>query len=330
MTNTQQLTQGKNTVQVVGVLAKNNLKQGTVKQGKNKGKKYINGSIEVKVSDHESHTLNFFEMETFNSGAKNNAYNNLLVTLQGHNISIADIASGDAPEGAKPTVVRVSGGQLESNDYYSTKINQLKSEPQVTGRYISQVKPKMDGTMEKFGSRFQVEGVIDKIQELEETDGSMYVRLLVLNFDFRGNVVPLELTVRGTGAEFVAGNATKGDAFAFHGELRNVFERKEEVVEMDGGFGEPTVKVSQIFIREWLVKGGKPLTSGHNYDNTELIEKAKAEREKYLASLEEKAKATKPTPKADNNLFSEPEDNKKEVEAGGLDMSDMESLFGDM
>ena len=320
---TQQLTQGKNTVVITGELATNNLE---VKVSA-KGVEYITGYVDIKTAENETHRVNFFEMATFNSGKENNAFKGLRTAMD-TKVSIADIAEGKVAE-TVPSKVRVTGGQLEMNDYYHGATEQVVSTPRVSGRYIADLKLDAKGNLPQFGATFQVQGVLQKKVVKEDNNGDVKVTLQLLNPDFRGTLTPIELVAYGGAAEHFEANVDNGQALFLEGNLKNIYERHEKEVQLEGMFGEPMIETTQRTVREWVVTRGGNLTYGTgvnevNWDDAELLRKALAERETMLAGLKGKYEERQGKKKASSDPFATPAGNdpfaeaKEEVDLGAL------------
>lgn len=273
MTTTQQLVQGENTMQVIGYLAQNNLKKGTTNDGRN----YINGNIEVKVSDNEQYRIDYFTMEKKSNGEPNKIYESLETAM--NKVSLADIANNAEYADQKPAYVQASGS-LDINDWYSEATDQVNSFAKLSGLFLREARPDKEGNLPKPQATFRVAGFISK-KFLDEESESM--KFTLMNVDFRGNLIPVELTTYGSGVEFIESVET-GEPVYIYGEMENIFERVEKLVEMEGGFGEPEVRVETKTKREWVAKGGRPLPPEQfNYDDVELVRTAVAQRETMLS-----------------------------------------------
>lgn len=284
MTETKtQLTQGENEVEIVGYLATKDLVIGVSK----KGATYIRGHVDVKVGENETHRVKIFEMEKFKSGKDNPAFKGLKTVME-TKLSIADIAEKPELEGRKPSYVRIGAGELSINDYYQKDTDEVVSYPEIKGKFISEVKTDASGNLPKPSAMFKVAGILDKKKMKEQEDGTAFLEFTILNIDFFGNIIPVNLVARDKAAEYIDSNYEAGDGLFLHGKLRNYYKRDTKTVEMENGFGEPTVEVTQVTVREWEVVGGHLLAEGkNNYDDTALIRQAKATRDTMLASKKE-------------------------------------------
>lgn len=314
---TTTLTQSENKVTLVGVLAQNNLKQGKTKDGR----EYINGNIVVKTGSDEEHYVQFFEMAKFKSGQENSAYKGLQTVMK-TKVSIADIAEKGLD--VKPSVVRVSGGVMEVNDYYNKETKQVVTRQQVTGRFIGDAKPDSQGNQPQPVAQFNGEGIVNKVVYQEEQEKAT-IEILVVGYG--GRVEPLTYTVYGKGAEYIS-TLDKGEAIMFNGVLRNLFKEEQIVTEMTEGFGEPTIETKRTAVREWEIRGAQPMKAVNNYDEVDLVRQALAQREVHLASVKEDGEkrssnstGNAPAKKDDNFNFGEALNTVSEE-------VDMDGLFG--
>lgn len=282
----KQLTETHNKVVIAGVLAEKDLTEGKDKSGV----PFIRGRFTVRTSEQETHTVNVYESKTFKSGKDNTAYTNLKSLLE-DKISIADVAEG---KGEEPTKVYVNTATLGLNEYANTNKKEVSRFPEIRARYVQTLQPDAKGNLKEFGAKFQVDGVIEKIQffAANSEEQEHEAKLTLLSVDFLGNVTPLEFVLKGSNAEFVSGQWGKGTVVSLHGVLRNVFIEEKKEVTMKGGFGESTVEVTRKSVREWLVLGGKPVQEGtYNLDDKELVAEAIEKRNNWLEELELRAKS---------------------------------------
>ena len=174
---------------------------------------------------------------------------------------------------AECTKVRVTSGQLSKNEYAGQN-DQLVSRSSITSNFFSSIK---EGDEFTPGTRFEIEGYIDKIQD-EMKDGEETGRKLVhlIVPIFGGRVLPMDFVVEKELAGDFENGYEEGQTAHFNGEIIDVaivFSSNR------GGFGRANEE--RTFIHEWRIMGGDPAYAENDFRSysTEAIRAAMTVRE---------------------------------------------------
>lgn len=216
-----------------------------------KGKTSIRGSITIMTAPGEDHNIDVFVPQLTKKDEINKAYVGIQ-TVMNEFVSMGSLMqSGKTQQEAmnECTKVRITSGQLSRNEYAGQN-GQLVSRPSISCNYFSSLKD------DEFhpGTRFEVEGYIEKIQdEMKDGDdtGRKLVTLIVPVYG--GKVYPMNFVVGADlGAAFEDAYEV-GQTAHFNGEIIDV-----AVVSTSnrGGFGRANEE--RTFIHEWRILGGDP------------------------------------------------------------------------
>lgn len=293
MTTENKLREGKNNCEIVGILKENNLKIDKLLD-KNTGAPYnaIMGDIVVKVGEHDEHKVNLFSKELTKAGAESKLFK-AYKTIMDNYVSMADIAKLpiEEKEGKYPTRLQVQG-EIRLNDYYSN--NQMNSRAEISGKFItSDIK---EGVEDK--AEFTVEMYLNKKKNELDKDGIETGRLevegILVGYNGIASPVSFKVTDEHGVSDYMKSNFDVGDSVEVWGDLVNSAIITKTLKQ---GFGEAKEEITATYKNEIVITGGEERVLNETKAfNPDLIQKALAEREIYLAEKEEetKSKANKP------------------------------------
>lgn len=300
MTNQQTLRQGKNECEIIGLLKEKNLEIKPLLD-KVTGAPYnaIIGDIVVKVNEHDEHKVKIFSKELTKAGAESKlfkAYKTIMETYT----SIADLAqmSEADREGRYPTRLRVQG-ELRVNDYYSN--NQMNSFPEISGKFISSdVKPETPDCA-TFGAEIYVSKKKHELDKDGIETGRLEIEGLLVGYNGIVSPIQFKVTEEHGVADYLDSNFQVGETIEVWGFLVNSAITVKKIKQ---GFGAKKEEITTTYRNEILINGGEEfaLDEAKAFDR-DLIQKALAEREIFLAGKEEEGKTKGNKPKTQTAGF---------------------------
>lgn len=298
--NKQQLREGTNKVDIIGVLKEKDLE---VKEltDKKTGVKYnaITGDLVVKVGENGEHKIKIFAKEKTKAGAVSKLFK-AYQTVADTYLSIADIAGmpEDSREGLYPTRLSVQG-ELATNDYYAN--GKMNSFPEIKGKFISSVK----SGDEEDKATFEAEMFIEKKNKELDKDGIETGRLKITGVlvGYGGRLAPIDFiaTEQYGVADYLDATFMVGDSALLWGEVIN--SAVTETI-TKSGFGQSKEETITTYKNEILVIGGDefPLDEVKAFP-VDLIKIGLTERETYLQQVEEDGKNRAKQPQQKQNGF---------------------------
>ena len=262
--------QSENNVYLSGILKELDIDEGTTGDGR----KYIRGVAKIQVDQEIDGIVSeniipvrMFSMQKKSDGSDNPIFERI------KNYKEQFTSAGAVDDDSEASKVTVSGARLEENSYFDKRINQVRTDWQISGSFINERK---DGDEES--ARFKVTGVIGKMRpeyKNDEETGRLIVSLVLVGYKGKANVI--ELIADGSKKDHIESNWNEGDTVIVHGKINMSF--KVEKWEEDQGFGEPIPRQRTISKKELIIMGGSPygLDESASYDADD-IKKALSER----------------------------------------------------
>lgn len=279
------LRQSLNEVKIVGRLNEIDLREGVASQGKNAGRKYISGRVNVLVEqsisgspEQEVIPVNVFAFETTNAGTPNPAYQNISDVL--HNgTSIA--ATGDA---TKADVYEVTRGSLREHTYQNRSGQTVDFTEVQSNFFMRRVAPQIEEAT--FDEEIVIAQMSDEVRDDEPT-GRLLIDGLVVQWGGRPDKI--QFVVENPDAiNWITQNWQADDTVRLSGKIRFGTESISVETESEVGFGEPLPQVRRRFVREFVVTAGyPPYDEDRRYDIDEIV----AARAQKKAADEEAARA---------------------------------------
>lgn len=288
----EDLKQMNNRVTIQGTLMDN----GVEVKVDSKGRRYISGSLEIKVDNDYVIPVDTFAYELKSSGEKNVLYERLTKVIEWP--SSRTIGIKQAPK------VSISGARIEDNSFYSEKDDRIVNNWRVSGAFM-----KLAADDAKSINEFEVEGIISSIKEVIDKNGDSTdtYQIKLLNVGFGNRVNELTFTYDDPEAiKYINDNYNVGDLVTLCGQI--VYSQTERVIEKELGFGEPVKQTFTNTIRLLKITAGtepkSPEDTGIALKNlqTIVVSQNNVIKEKYEART--KAAATvAPTSNVNNLLF---------------------------
>lgn len=219
----EELKEMTNRVTIQGTLMNNNIE---VKVD-SKARRYLSGSIEIKVSDDCVVPVDTFAYELKANGEKNGLYDRL--------VKVIDYPSARTVGITKAPKVTVSNARVEDNSFYSTKDDRIVNSWRVSGAFI-----RLAADDAKEIDEFEVEGIIASNKEVVDKEGNPTdtYQLKLLNVGFGGRVNELVFTYDDKDAiKYINNNYNIGDKVTVCGQI--VYEQVQKTVSRELGFGNP-------------------------------------------------------------------------------------------
>lgn len=247
-----------NTVAVTGYVHSMNFRTGTSKATSkwHPNENYISGNLHVATDGSAMNVVpvNFFVYENRNDKDGNTIPNETYQTL-------VQIMNGPTFEdsGTKATKVRITGS-VDSNDFYSTRTDEVIQAQRVNGRFIHIAQPGINVTP----ASFDVKAVLTSanVREVEGRDPFLDIRGYVFNYN-GSRVFPVRCECRdSSGIDFIEGLApSTNNPVTCHmwGEIQTTVIEKApaEQEAVASGFGvRPVISGNNVStIRSWVVTG---------------------------------------------------------------------------
>jgi hypothetical protein len=266
------LREGDNEVTIEGILSENKLDYKTTAEGKD----YISGDLWIETSESNIVPVNFFSFAVKKDGGPNRIYKNLENVVNNYK-SIAK----HGREGADR--VRITGGTLESNEFYNAGGN-LISTFRVRSNFINRVTgdfaPKADFAIEVY-----IQSSTEEVKDDTPT-GRYLIKGIVPGYN--GKIHLLTFFVENSKAiEYIKQNYSVGDTVKLAGRLANEMIEVNRTEEME--FGDDIITTFTRIKRELIVdKGSKPYEEAEKFPG-DLIKQSMVERDVDLKTKQEKA-----------------------------------------
>lgn len=279
-----------NSVRITGQLVKNTIMEGKDK----KGNDAIKGDLIIRTADDSEHEVRFFT-HTYKKDENRNftqeksyfypIYKEAMETLK----DIEHCATGENPD-----IISITAS-FTDNDFKGSD-GTVISNNKIFGRFINKIEPK-DYESTVLESRFEVEGIIDKIEdEISKgiPTGNLIIKINAIGQTYgtsNGNdvysadhLIPIEMVVDKSMAEAFRSAGYYEGAFAkFAGTIINTVEVVKQVEK--AAFGADIEKEIRTYIRKNEIKSGTAPMSIYEVDLTDdIVNALKAKRK---AKLEE-------------------------------------------
>lgn len=235
-----ELKQMTNRVTIQGTLMDNTIE---VKVD-SKGRRYLSGSVEVKVDNDYIVPVDTFAYELKNDGTKNGLYERLVKVIEYP--SARTVGLGAAPK------ITISNARVEDNSFYSERDARVVNNWRISGSFM-----RLAANDAKNINEYEVEGVIASIKEVTDRNGEPTdtYQIKLLNVGFGEKVNELTFTFDDPEAvKYINENYSVGDKVTLCGQV--VYSQVERVVEKNLGFGEPVKQTFTNTVRQLKITAG--------------------------------------------------------------------------
>ena len=235
-----ELKQMTNRVTIQGTLMDNTIE---VKVD-SKGRRYLSGSVEVKVDNDYIVPVDTFAYELKNDGTKNGLYERLAKVIEYP--SARTVGLGAAPK------ITISNARVEDNSFYSERDARVVNNWRISGSFM-----RLAANDAKNINEYEVEGVITSIKEVTDRNGEPTdtYQIKLLNVGFGEKVNELTFTFDDPEAvKYINENYNVGDKVTLCGQV--VYSQVERVVEKNLGFGEPVKQTFTNTVRQLKITAG--------------------------------------------------------------------------
>lgn len=235
-----ELKQMTNRVTIQGTLMDNTIE---VKVD-SKGRRYLSGSVEVKVDNDYIVPVDTFAYELKNDGTKNGLYERLVKVIEYP--SARTVGLGAAPK------ITISNARVEDNSFYSERDARVVNNWRISGSFM-----RLAANDAKNINEYEVEGVIASIKEVTDRNGEPTdtYQIKLLNVGFGEKVNELTFTFDDPEAvKYINENYNVGDKVTLCGQV--VYSQVERVVEKNLGFGEPVKQTFTNTVRLLKITAG--------------------------------------------------------------------------
>lgn len=295
------LKQMDNEVHVKGRLKTKNLE---IKESKKRpGVNVISGRLTVEYVDETGNIntaeVNIMVSETTNAGKHNNVYDGYLTVMNEYKDMDTLIKNNQDPNLAD--IVDVSG-EINSNDYISTRSGALISTNNIRANFVNRVSPGTDGFVEGAGGNIEV--VVDKfIDEIKDDEPTGRKKVIAYSVGYGERVSELQnLYVGEKLADAFEEMYYQGSNGILTVKIRHYAETKEiqsDFAEQQTGFGQTEDLVREVthWVNELEVIGGFLPFEDEKATTEEDLVTIREKREKFL---EEKRATASQTQTATN------------------------------
>lgn len=235
-----ELKQMTNRVTIQGTLMDNTIE---VKVD-SKGRRYLSGSVEVKVDNDYIVPVDTFAYELKNDGTKNALYERLAKVIEYPSARTVGLSA--APK------ITISNARVEDNSFYSERDARVVNNWRISGAFM-----RLAANDAKNINEFEVEGIISSIKEVTDKNGEPTdtYQIKLLNVGFGEKVNELTFTYDDPEAiRYINDNYNNGDKVTLCGQI--VYSQVERVVEKNLGFGEPVKQTFTNTIRLLKITAG--------------------------------------------------------------------------
>lgn len=290
--------QSTNKVTITGILSELDINPKTTADGR----EYVQGTATIKVDQEVNGQMTenvipvrMFSMKKKKDGTDNAVYQGIL-QMQKDYISLA---AAETPSQA--SIVSITSGQLQENDWVDKSTGMLKNGFQISTNFMRKA-----GSEDEQKAKFELSGVIGNITEEVDKDGEetgrLIIKFIVIGYLGRADVITL-IAENPVAVNHIRSNWEKGDTVSLTGTINMTY--KVETWEEEQGFGEPIKRSRTVSKRELLITGGSPcgLDEELSYDSDE-IKLALDERNGRIEEIKNKATqaAKKSTQKSSNDF----------------------------
>ena len=209
-----------------------------------KGRRYLSGSVEVKVDNDYIVPVDTFAYELKNDGTKNGLYERLVKVIEYP--SARTVGLGAAPK------ITISNARVEDNSFYSERDARVVNNWRISGSFM-----RLAANDAKNINEYEVEGVIASIKEVTDRNGEPTdtYQIKLLNVGFGEKVNELTFTFDDPEAvKYINENYSVGDKVTLCGQV--VYSQVERVVEKNLGFGEPVKQTFTNTVRLLKITAG--------------------------------------------------------------------------
>lgn len=209
-----------------------------------KGRRYLSGSVEVKVDNDYIVPVDTFAYELKNDGTKNGLYERLVKVIEYP--SARTVGLGAAPK------ITISNARVEDNSFYSERDARVVNNWRISGSFM-----RLAANDAKNINEYEVEGVIASIKEVTDRNGEPTdtYQIKLLNVGFGEKVNELTFTFDDPEAvKYINENYNVGDKVTLCGQV--VYSQVERVVEKNLGFGEPVKQTFTNTVRQLKITAG--------------------------------------------------------------------------
>jgi len=272
---------------IVGRLYQHDLTLKTVqnKESANFGKEFIQGTIDIATDEEGLNVIPIhftYVVEMTSNGKKNATFGTLKSIIEGAKTWIVD--GKDAA-----LKVRVSTA-LGLNDFYNAN-DELVSAKRNEGGFVNVIK---DLPPEGERSTFKFDMIITSTTRVEVEDGDDFVRVKGGIFNFRKDLLPVEIVSRTEdGMNYFesldASPANPVYTQVWGNIVSNVIKRE---ITQESAFGAATVRTVTNTVREWQITGARPVEYDFGEADTitaEELKEAMQNRQVYLAEVKKRA-----------------------------------------
>lgn len=256
-TNTNELKEALNEVNIVGFVKEKNLE---IKKD-DKGVTYITGTIDIQTDKNSSHKVFVYSKELKGNGEPSKVYTGL-VTVMNEYVSKAQLlkeysnkekypnitpSEAESKAETEATKVRVSG-KISRMEYYRN--GELISYPQITANFFSRIDEDKYQPKAEFDIVIYYDKIIPEIKGDEET-GRVKVSGYIAQFN--GTIIPVEFVTDEDTSEYILNNFETKRTGEIWGDLISTAITK---IEKKNGFGKDMTKSHTTYVNEMLITGG--------------------------------------------------------------------------
>ncbi len=276
----------KNSESISGRLYQHNLVKKTVqnKESKNYGTEFISGTVDIAVDEEGLNVIpiHYTYVVAVTSGGKTNAtYTVLDSIINGAKTWITD---------GKDAALKVRASTaLALNDFYNQN-DELVSAKRNEGGFLNVIN---ELPSESERATFQLDMVITSTTRVESEDDEDFVRIKGGIFNFRKDLLPVELVCRDPEGMSYFESIDASPAEPVFTEVRGnvVSNTIKREIEEESAFGSASVRTVSRTVREWQVNWARPTEYTFGEEDTitaDELRKAMQDRQVALAEIKKR------------------------------------------
>ena len=239
-----------NRIELAGVLVDKelNIKTGQEKlqDGSMDEFNYITGTITIRTDDGSEHAIRVYSRELTKNGTESGLFKGYVTIMEEYK------TLKQFPQEAD--IVKVGGATFGVYDYKKDGV--IRKSNNISGKFFNRLEPKdLETTPQK--AKFNVEGVIDKIEDVVNKEGvpTGEKKVTLNTIGYNGTIVPVMLTVPTELAQgFASAGYYEGCVTEFEGNIINTVEIRTEQVQV--AFGNPQVKTFKNYNKKLEICSG--------------------------------------------------------------------------
>lgn len=242
------------------------------------GKEYINGELQIQVSETNVVPVGFFESKTTSTGKANQKYQTLLGLIQ----TMKTVESG----AEEPTIVSITNSSLRLREYTVDGVPKVSyKDAAQQGGFVNVIPATRMNPMATFKNDVMITSVVREIdpQTNQEKD---YLTINAFIFDYKNAITPMTFVIYNPrGIEYFS-TLSPNTFTQIWGNIESNTIKTQRITQ--NAFGEDLVEETVRTTKQWVVTGANTVPFGEDQMTVQEWQKCLADRQLYIAELVKK------------------------------------------